>query len=237
MFDRDLKTSLKTAYSIEPSEAEKLFIKKHEMRKLNLSEVISLEFKYLGMKNIIAGIVLCAIFFIIARCRSTQFMWVFSSGLTLFGLLPVSMIGISERYGMAELESGCRFSYEFLKSVRELMFGAIGLVLVIVAGVMMSLSIGINALQTICFIAIPFLMNVSACIFITRKWHAKESLYGCTAITLVICLLPIIVQNTNVLQKTEPMYLITLLVVLLLVTVKQSVLYVKESENVVWNLC
>ena len=98
-------------------------------------------------------------------------------------------------------------------------------------------SIQISPVRTVCFIAIPYLTSVYANILITRKLRSKEALYACTGITMILCIVPYSVQYTGLIDIVNPALLVTILIIILAVTMRQSVLYVKESENIAWNLC
>lgn len=237
MTDKELKNMLKDAYKIEPSDSERIFLRKHENRSRDLIDVIFNEFKNMGILSALAFVVLCVFLIWIASMRNEEHMWIFSSSLTLFALFPTAIVGKSERYMMGEIETASRFSYTFLKCVRMFILGAISLVITVIASLLMMNSVHISPIRTICFIGIPYLSNVCANIFVTRKIHSKEAIYICTGITMILCVIPYGVQYMGLITRINPAWMLLVLMVLLAVTMKQSVLYVKESENIAWNLC
>ncbi|MBO4591634.1 MAG: hypothetical protein J5684_03625 [Eubacterium sp.] len=237
MTDRELKNMLKDAYKIEPSERERQFLRAHENRKRDLLDVISFELKNMGILSAVIFVVLCVFLFWISRLRHADYMWMFSSSLTLFAFFPTAIVGKSERYMMWEIETASRFSYRFLKCVRMFILGVISLVVIVFASLLLMNSLHISPIRTICFIGIPYLSNVCANIFVTRKIHSKEAIYICTGITMILCVIPYGIQYMGFITKTNPALMLLALIVIVAVTMKQSVLYVKESENIAWNLC
>ena len=59
MTDKELKHMLKNAYELPESGGSQRFIKEHEKRSRQLSDVIKNEFYYMGIKSILAGFILC----------------------------------------------------------------------------------------------------------------------------------------------------------------------------------
>lgn len=236
MNNRQLKNALKNAYQVEQTESQKAFIEKHEKRNLQIIEILKIEFRYMGMKSMLAGILLCLVLYYISKSGTDYLMWGLSSVLPICVLLPVTLIGKSERYGMCELEASSRFSFRFLRMIRMLILGAFSLIFILIASVALDNTISTNILETFCFIGCPYFLNVSGCIFITRKWHSKENIFGCAGLTLFSCLLPFIADKTDFLRKVDSRYLLIALIALILLTVKESILYICESEELTWNL-
>lgn len=237
MTNKELKKRLKNAYEIVPSEREKVFIRKYEKRRMQIFDVLKIEIKYMGLKSCFTGLVLCVLLFLAAKSGQTQFMWVMSSVIPALVLLPVTAIGRSERCGMEELEAASRFSLRFIRMIRMLILGCISLVLIVLVSCYLKVQLHISILEIFYFIGFPYLVNVWGCMLITRKWHAKENIYGCIGVTVMSCILPFI-ADTMKLKSIIPGYVAcAALLVVFTVTVKEMIMYVKESEDLSWSSC
>ena len=104
MKNSELKAMLQNAYAVNPTEKENCFVRKYERRHMRFRDVLVLELKYMGIKSVAAGVILCAVLFFFARQGDVRVKWMASSLLPLFALLPSAIVGSSERYGMQELE-------------------------------------------------------------------------------------------------------------------------------------
>lgn len=237
MTDRELKNALKNAYIVETSEREKAFLTKYEKRSMQIFDVLRIELKYMGVKNFCAGLFWCIVLFLVARLGEAQFMWILSSALPMCVLIPLIAIGRSERYGMGELEASSRFSLRFLRMTRMLILGFFGLILISVTSLVLREFIKLSPVMTVCFVGFPYLVNVWGCLLVTRKWNAKENLYGCMGITCISCLMPFVAHQMELMKAIEPAYVPLAMIVVLVVTVKESILYIRESEDFTWSLC
>lgn len=236
MTKKDIKRSMKNVYSIIPSDEERSFVRKHEQRKMHIMDILKLEFKYMGISSFPIGIILCIILFMIAKSDNVQFIWIVSSLLPICALMPMTALGKSESCGMNELEMACRFSLRLIKLIRMLILAVASVALLLVCGGLMSAFYGINLVYSIVCVGIPYLLNICGCLLLIRKWHAKENIYGCIGITGSSVILPsavgLIGSNVNL-----PEYLVGgVFIAILVVTVREIIIYIKESENVSWSL-
>ena len=237
MTDRELKNALRDAYSVEPSKREAAFIKKYEVRKLQIFEILKLEIKYMGVNSLIAGLLLLTLMIGLIHSGDTGLIWTVSGALPICSLIPFILMSKSERYGMNELEASTRFSLRFLRMVRMMILGVFSIVLISVAAVMLRMFMNQDIIRAMCFACIPYMLNVMGCIMITRRWHSKDSIYACVGITFISCFIPFAADRMNYLNTITPMVLIAVILFIIIVTVRESILYVREGENLSWNLC
>lgn len=164
-------------------------------------------------------------------------MWIMSSIIPALVLLPVTAIGRSERCGMEELEAASRFSLRFVRLMRMPILGCISLVLIAAVSCYLKVQLQISISEILYFVGFPYLITVWGCMLITRKWHAKENIYGCIGVTVLSCILPFI-ADTLKLRSIIPEYAAyAALLVVFVVTVKEMIMYVKESEDLSWSSC
>lgn len=232
---RQLKKQIRSAYAFDASRGEKDFIRQHEQRSLQLWDIIMDELKFMGWKSILSGTFLCIILIFVSRNNEPASVWSMSSFLPLLALLLTVVLGRSERYKMSELEASCRFSLRFVRTVRMFIVGIASLLIVFLGTYAVSRGQGGSFIVAMYHVACPYLLNVFACLLITRKWHSKEDLFACAGATFITCLIPSMVNALHLGVALADTEAAILLILLLSMTVIESVLYVKEGDKVIWN--
>lgn len=236
MTDRDIKVLLKDAYRISPSEREKAFVRKHEKRSMHIADIFLLELKYMGVRSVLSGVMLILMFALISLLKNPGPVWYLSGLLPVAGLVLISGLGKSEGYGMQELEAASRFSIRFIKAVRMFIMGCATLVIVIVSSVVLQIKTGFDFMTILGIIGTPYMLNAWGNIMITRRWHEKENIYGCIVVAGVTCILPALMEKAIRLQIIQPLVFVILILVVSALTVRESLLYIREREDSSWNL-
>lgn len=234
--NKEMKKLLLSAYKQPVSEKEKMFIRKYERRSMQIVSIIRMELRYMGIYSYLVGLVLTFLLFMVAHSNQSQFMWIVSSLLPLFALMSMILIGKSRQFGMHELEAASRFSLRFLRLVQMLILGTVSLLLITVCAVMINDILEISIPQTLCYLGIPYLFNVWGCLLLTRKWHGDNNVYGCVAITVFSSVISFVYNPIVLYQQLIGMSAYVLLGVILGVTVREMAKYIKESEDLLWNL-
>lgn len=237
MKDSELKAMLQNAYAINPTEKENRFIRKYERRHMRFRDVLALELRYMGIKSLASGVLLCAILFFFVRQGDVRVKWMASSLLPLFALLPSAIVGSSERYGMQELEAASRFSLQLIRMARMLIWGTLSLIIIWLATIIFQSYFEANLLITGCFVGFPYLLSVWGCLLITRKWHSKDNIYGCMGVTVLSCLLPLLAEFLKLWKYVTKPAVSIAVIVILIAAVRESILYIKDGEDLSWNLC
>lgn len=235
MKNREIKKGLRKLYSLEESERERLFLLHYEKGKQPIFEVVLRELRYMGLRSLVGGGCLVFLLYLIASTANSEIMWCMSGILPIGVLLSLSMLNRSERYGMGELEMACRFSLEFLRAVKLLILGVFSLMILVIASCVYSSLLNLRFWDSLLYIAIPYLLNVCGGLCICRKWHSRESLFGCIGMTMLSCLIPYIYERVLFLKQLPGAVYGVSLVVLFLFAIRQAMLYLKESENVLWS--
>lgn len=237
MTNKKIIEELNGLYDSEPSEKGRQFVRSHEQRSLQLTEIVLLELKYIGLPGVFSGIVLLILMFAAVCSSNIYFMWVFSAVLPVAGLFPIIALGRSERCGMGEMEAASRFSLHFVRMTRIMILGCFSLAVIIASSVILGSRLETGILTTLFCIAVPYLLNACGCMFVLRKWHAAENIFGCIGTGLATALIPLIAERTAMLQTISTGVLGATVVFLFAITIKESISYIKESENPSWNLC
>lgn len=235
MTDKELKKQIKTAYAVVPSDEEKVFIRRHEKRGLHMNKVIFLEARYMCMRSFIWSIPLFVMLVVVSQNYKPEYAWMISSMVPLCALCPLTAVGKTERYRMEELESACRFSLRLIRMIRLFILEVLSLLFILIGAFISKEICQVAYLTTFIFISLPFLLNIWGCLFIIRKWPGKENIYGCIAMTVFSCALPMV---TSSVEWYLPEYISLIAIgVLLFFIGKESYMYVKESEDLTWSLC
>ena len=235
MTEKELKRRIKESFVFPESEREKTFIKAYEQRSMQLSEIVFDELKFMGWKSLLSGAVFCLMLLSAANEGNTSFMWTLASSLPLFALLLTFTAGRSERFGMAELEASSRFSLRFIRAVRMLIIGSASLILIFVSTLIVRKNVDGQLLTILCFLAAPYLINVFSCLIITRKRHMNDDLVICAVCTVISCLIPGLVKALNLFVLLSNGVALALLSVVLILTIRESVLYVQNGKHIEWN--
>lgn len=236
MTDKAMKDLLKNAYKISETDREKVFLKKYEKRSMHIFDVFRLEFKYMSVRSIVSGMMLVLFFALISFSKNPELIWYISGLLPVAGLILISGLGKSERYGMQELEAASRFSLRFIKAVRMFIMGCATLFIVIATSIVMQEKTEFNFITILGLIGTPYMLNAWGNLIVTRRWHEKENIYGCLLVALVTCMLPALMEKAISYELIQPFILIILLLVVSALTVRESLLYIKEREDLSWNL-
>ncbi len=236
MTDKAMKDLLKNAYKISETDREKVFLKKYEKRSMHIFDVFRLEFKYMSVRSMVSGMMLVLFFALISFSKNPELIWYISGLLPVAGLILISGLGKSERYGMQELEAASRFSLRFIKAVRMFIMGCATLFIVIATSIVMQEKTGFNFITILGLIGTPYMLNAWGNLIVTRMWHEKENIYGCLLVALVTCMLPALMEKAISYELIQPFILIILLLVVSALTVRESLLYIKEREDLSWNL-
>ena len=236
MTDKEIMKMLKNAYALPETEKEKHFVRKYEKRSLQISDIIRTEFRYMGLKSILAGIILVALLWMVAGAEDPDMVWVIVSFVPACALVPMVLLSRSERYGMEELEAASRFSLRFIRIVRMFILGVFSMVLLAAVGIILRAAASVPVMKQLMLVVFPYLASTYGAMLVTRKWHGKENSFGVLAVCAFSGLLPYMLRQLK-LPGQAPGLMIPLLIALLLgAMLRECRLYVKESENLSWNL-
>lgn len=237
MTDREIKKMLKAAYASPENEKEKVFIRRYEKRSLHLMSIIKIEARYMGIQSVYAGLVLCMLLFVLARNQDADMVWTVSSLIPVGSLIPMILLSGSERFGMAELEAVSRFSLRYIRTIRMFMMGIFSMVLLAAVSIILLAATVGNTVDCLVFVAVPYLISTYGAMIVTRKWHSRDNIFGVLAVCLFSGLIPFAVKAVRLSGQLSDKVIIFLAAVLLAAVIRECRLYVKESEDLSWNLC
>lgn len=233
MTDREIKTMLRQVYSCPETDQEKRFLRMYQRRSLRLSTILKIELRYMGLWSFLTGIVLCLLLLAAVKSGEMDTVWTISAFLPVGAFVPMVLLRRSERFGMQELEAASRFSLRFVRLVRMLILGLASLILLLAVSLILNTNLGIGGTELLLMAFFPYLSSVLGGLIFTRVWHRQENLLGIGAVCTLCGLLPHLIREWNL---PDGLYLL-LFAVLTLALVRESTLFIKESEKVIWNLC
>lgn len=234
MTDKELKKQLKISYQISESDKQKRFVRCYERRFLQFGSILRIEMRYMGIRSIIAGIFLLLLMYAGWRTENPQISWVLSGIIPAIAVVPMTVMGRSERYNMAELESTSRFSWPFVRLVRLLILGIFSIAVLTGAGIWEAIVLRLEIRGMLLATVIPYLLSVYSGLFITRKWHSKESVYAVIAVGLVICLMPIILYQIQLMETVSAVAVKVITLLAFLAVVGECGVYMKSDEAVAY---
>lgn len=236
MKDKEIKEMLKNAYVSSETEKERLFVRKHEQRYLKLSEIIKSEFRYMGLKSFLAGAVLTVLLLIAAQSGDPDMVWIFASLIPVCAMIPVLLLSRSERFGMDELEAASRFSLRFIRIVRMFILGIFSVVMILAAGIILQATETASFTEQMMLVAVPYLISAYGAMLVTRKWRGKENVFGVLAVCAFAGFLPFVIRPVKMSGQLPEGVFFLMIAMLLAAVIRECMLYVKESENLSWNL-
>lgn len=124
-----------------------------------------------------------------SRHMDADTLWALSALIPFLALLAVTESTRSAVYGMQEFELSTRFS---LKSVMLSRMSVLGLLDAFVLCCLIpfyAAGIKLSLLQTGLYLLVPYLLTVNGSLWLTRRYHGREALYGCLCIAVFVSIL------------------------------------------------
>ncbi len=187
--NRTLKQKLKKAFEVRsPDRQEKnRFLQTLARSQISIStrQFVIAQFFWLRKRILLLSLLFPLPALAGARHMNPNTLWVLSALIPFLGLLAVAESTRSATYGMQELEMSARFS---LKSVVLARMSILGLLdgLVICCLIPLCRGGNLSLLQTGIYLLVPYLLTVNASLWLTRRFHGREGLYGCMCAAVLV---------------------------------------------------
>lgn len=236
MTDKELKRLISNAYTLSETESEKSFVRRNSKRSNQLLEIIKIEFRCMGICSLLAGALLYGVLFFASKTCDMKIMWIISSISPAGSLIPMLMLAKSERYGMDELEMTCRFSLSFIRMTRMAILGVISFFLIFMELFITVGSLYSNVLEIVMYMLIPYFACIWSGLSITRRYHGKKGIYGVVAANIMSAFLPSIIRNIQETEIVPGFVYAAVLAILTAAILREGKKYVKERNDLSWNL-
>lgn len=186
--NKQIKESIQKAFEApKPNQQEKArFFRTLPQSQINIWQFILIQAAYLRKWTLFLSTLLLFPTLIGAYYIEKNTLWVISAFIPFLGLLVVTENTRSIVYGMNEFEMSARFS---LKSVILARMGILGTLDFFVFCCLIPLcNIGnyFSLFQTGIYLLVPYLLTVNINLWITRRFHSKETVYSCMGVTVII---------------------------------------------------
>lgn len=186
--NKQIKRSIQRAFEApKPNQQEKArFLRTLPQPQISMLQFILTQAAYLRKWTLLFSLSLLFPALISAYYIEKNTLWVVSAFIPFLGVLAAAENARSMVYGMYELEMSARFS---LKSVILARMGVLGALDVFVLCCLIPLcSIGnpFSLFQTGIYLFVPYLLTLNINLWITRRFHGKEAVYGCMGAAVMI---------------------------------------------------
>ncbi len=186
--NKQIKKSIQKAFEAPKlNQQEKArFLRTLPQSQINIWQFILIQAAYLRKWTLFLSVLLLFPALIGAYYIEKNTLWIISAFIPFLGLLAVTENTRSIVYGMYEFEMSARFS---LKSVILARMGILGVLDFFVLWCLTPLcSIGshFSLFQTGIYLLVPYLLTVNINLWITRRFHSKETVYSCMSVAVII---------------------------------------------------
>ena len=238
MKNSELKRLIKSAYGIEASRKNE-FIKKYQRRELNYRELLRVQLQYMGAQlTAIFGYTLTMLLGTLANIDVdlAKIVAVFAPLAALFALTG---LGKSKKYGMEEIEMSSRFSLRTITIIRLAIIGIAGLAIMLAASCALRAVTGMGLFVSFAAAGVPYLVTTFLCMLLIRRWHSPKNIYGCVVIAAGVS--AAMFGGIDILEHCCAGLYRSVLSGVLLISVGLTAVevcgYIRESEELQWNLC
>lgn len=186
--NKQMKQRIQKAFEApQPNQQEKArFLKAFPQPQISMWKFVLIQAAYLRKWTLLFSVLLLFPALTGAYHIEKNTLWIVSAFVPFLGLLAVTENARSMVYGMNEFEMSTRFS---LRSVILARMGVLGLLDFLILCCLIPLCcIGndFSLFQTGTYLLVPYLLTVNIGLWITRRFHSREAIYGCMSVTVLI---------------------------------------------------
>ncbi len=161
----------------------------------------------------------------------------------LAAMLPVLALSFvaegsrSVRYGMEELEMVSRFSPKAVLMAKFMILGLGNMIVLAALFPLLMWNGTYEHLSAALVILFPYLLSCYCNLTIVRKVRGKESIYYCSAVSVLICgaVLVVTYSKINIYSLMKPLGWVLSLVILAMLTFREWKMILLQSEEWAWS--
>lgn len=193
--NRYLKRELKKAFAVPvPNSQEKARF----LRTLPQPSIPTWQFLLTQIAYLRKWVLVLSVLFLLPTLRNNRHMdadtlWGISALIPFLALLAVTESTRSAVYGMQEFEMSTRFSIKSVMLARMSILGLLDAFVLCALIPFYAAGIQLSLLQTGLYLLVPYLLTANSSLWIARRFHGREALYGClcaaTAVSMSSCFL------------------------------------------------
>ncbi len=236
----ELKRSIQRAYDAPAPDKKKKadFLRTLPQPKISMPQFIFSQIAYIRKWTLFFSVLLLLPALIGAYQIGENTLWFVSSFVPFLGLLAVSESTRSTKYGMCEFEMTTRFSLKSVMLARMSFLGFMDLIILCVIAPLCCIGSDLLLLQTGVYLFAPYLLTVNICLWITRRFHSSENIYGCLCISILIggANAGLRYINTQIYHSAFIVVWVVVSTLLLAGMIHEIYLTIKQTEEYKWNL-
>lgn len=189
--NRYLKRELKKAFAVPvPNPQEKARF----LRTLPQPSIPTWQFLLTQIAYLRKWVLVLSVLFLLPTLRNNRHMdadtlWGISALIPFLALLAVTESTRSAVYGMQEFEMSTRFSIKSVMLARMSILGLLDAFVLCALIPFYAAGIQLSLLQTGLYLLVPYLLTANSSLWIARRFHGRESLYGCLCAAVCVSLL------------------------------------------------
>lgn len=235
MNNKLLIKQLHDAYDVSSNNKMK-FIRTIKKPSTSLFSFIMNQFKLISSKVYISCLVYFSIMLILLLSFSNTKQYIaLAAGVPFFSLLLITIVDASRAYTMEELEMASLYSLKMVILARMLIMSVLIITLILIMAIFTSKINNESLFSIISYFFIPYFSNMYLNMMILKKFR-KDGVKYCLVISSIICLLILYLVDNPIPTIINPYYYIGILLVLIMLSIKESRNYINRLEEYVWNL-
>lgn len=189
--NRYLKRELKKAFAVPvPNPQEKARF----LRTLPQPSIPTWQFLLTQIAYLRKWVLVLSVLFLLPtlwcnRHMDADTLWSISALIPFLALLAVTESTRSAVYGMQEFEMSTRFSIKSVMLARMSILGLLDAFVLCALIPFYAAGIKLSLLQTGLYLLVPYLLTANSSLWIARRFHGREALYGCLCAAVCVSLL------------------------------------------------
>lgn len=238
--NKKMKRCIQKAFEApQPNQQEKAnFLRSLPQPQISIWKFILTQAAYLRKRTLFFSVLLLFPALIGAYYMEKNTLWVVSAFVPFLGLLAITENARSMMYGMYEFEMSTRFS---LRSVLLARMGVLGLLDIFVLCSITPLCCidnDFSLLQAGIYLLVPYLLTVTIGLWITRRFHSREAIYGCMSAAFLIsgADMGLHLISDVIYQSSYLSWWLVLSALLVGRMIYETYCTIKQTEDLTWNL-
>ena len=238
--NKQIKQSIQKAFEIQEPDQQEMtqFLKTLPQPRISMWQFVLIQTTYLRKWTVFFSILLLFPALLCAYHMEKNTLWIVSSFIPFLGLLAVTENARSIVYGMIEFEMTTRFSLRSVILARMGVLGVLDMFVLCCLTPLCCINNPFSLLQIGIYLLVPYVLTVNISLWITRRFHSKEAIYGCMSVAVLVSGI-----NTGLHFIADFIYQLFyikwwfVLCAFLVVEMIYEIYYtIKQTEEVAWNL-
>ncbi len=235
---RELKSSLKTAFTPPPPTQMSDFINNISPKQASFNEVLTTQIFYIRKRVwiLFAMSIVFVFFYTVNNQIPTNIITGVSAILPFISLCVIVEIYKSIGYSMAELELSCKYNLTKISLIRLFILASVSLIIIVIFVVLIEKN-DYGALRNIIYIGVPYLISSYSSLFIVTKIKSRDTIYICGGVSVFFSIIMLVIQNLySFIYNINFIFIwVTLFLTFSILLSTQIIKFIKQTEELQWN--